>query len=80
MSSLRLLRAAQNLDPARIRSPCQRKTKGTAHMSRLTPPRREHEAAMPRRENMGMVARGRTVASREREVEAAALAEAANIS
>jgi len=80
ISSLRWRMAMQNFELARIRGPCQRKTKGMMHISVARPPRREQAPAMPRRANMGAVARGRTVARREREVEAAALAEAAKIS
>lgn len=72
--------AVQNPDDARIRLPCQRKTNGTAHMSTASPARREQAPAMPRRRKSGAVARGRSVARREREHEAAALAEAAKIS
>jgi hypothetical protein len=50
------------------------------HMRVARPPRREQAPAMPRRANTAAVARGRTVARREREQEAAALAEAAKIS
>jgi hypothetical protein len=80
ISSLRWRMAMQNLEPARMRSPFQRKMKGIMHMRVARPPRSEQAPAMPRRVNMAAVARGRTVARREREQEAAALAEAANIS
>lgn len=80
ISSRRWRMAMQNCELARMRSPCQRKRKGMMHMRVAKPPRREQAPAMPRRANMGAVARGRTVARREREHDAAALAEAAKIS
>ena len=80
ISSRRCRMAMQNCELARMRSPCQRKRKGMMHMRVARPPRREQAPAIPRRANMGAVARGRTVASRDREHEAAALAEAAKIS
>jgi hypothetical protein len=52
------------------------KIKGMIHMPALKPPRRLQAAGIPSLANMGVVASGRTVAKREREVEAAALAEA----
>lgn len=52
-------------------------TNGTMHMTQLSPPSSEHAPAIPRRANIGADAKGSTVASSEREHEAAALAEAA---
>jgi len=70
----------QNFEPARMCSPCQRKMNGITHMSVARPPSNEQAPAIPSWANMGAVASGRTVARREREQEAAALAEAAKIS
>lgn len=80
ISSFLSLRAMQKRELARIFSPCQMKMNGMAHMSRLRPPSRLQAPAMPSRANMGAVAKGRTVASSEREQLAAAFADAANIS
>jgi hypothetical protein len=80
ISSFLCLRAIQNLEPARILSPFQMNKNGTTHIRRLMPPRKLHAPAIPSLWNIGVEARGRTVANKERVHEAAALAEAAKIS
>ena len=70
----------QNLDPARILSPFQMKINGIIHMTQLNPPSRLQAPLTPSFENMGIEANGKTVASKDRQQEAAAFAEAAKIS
>ena len=67
----------QNFDRCLISFPFQIKIKGITDISALSPPSRLQAPGTPRSINIGVVARGRTVARRLREQLDAAFADAA---
>lgn len=71
------LTVCNKLDLDRKLSPFNMKTNGITDINALRPPSKLHAPEIPKRANIGAVASGRTVASKDREQLDAALADAA---